>query len=1011
MVDGFYNDSIAGIALMGAGEGIGKLFRGMAIWNARGTMKVVQDGIEAVPVLNSEGEMVRIMAKSNDAGAAEVKTAEDYLNSSMVKSGLFAVPILGNMIGKGASTFNPIFRMMNSEFPHVAGIIDRVADHGIVTERNLQGNPSPIKFENILDDYRAETTNAYTQVKAMHYEANGISSNNAVVAKAQDLKASFSDTDYITPQKFQEKIDYALRTEKSSDIAAVNDAAALLRPLIDKPYERWRELNNYPEEILPPKTSQAYLMRVYDVNEMLNREGDWTRLVSSSLAKQDAVIDSYMKPIEEFKQYVSTVEKQHQELVRNKNSSAEAIRKSAEEIAGLKKELRKKRHDMQDALRHNSSLRALVHDAGALSAKEAAQLKKMMKPLNDAKKQQKTAKAQIAKLKFDKVKLKDKVSKTKDPELAKKHLADYDAIDAQVIALEDKVNEFYHKEQQARADLEDKVREGKINKLYYTKSRDGVIEFKDPKDRLKFRKRYKSNDERNQAALAYYNTILNQSAEDTISQTMGSLLGRHGENHLKERTLLIPDEDFVNSNFLSKDLMANVANYRLMLARRIALIETFGRSDEFNSGWENAVEGFHNDFIQKKDALNVKIEKLRAIEKKTKEQTKELTKLESELSRLQKSFQSNKEDLQLTYDKMMGRTRSSRAARNYARLARNFAVATKLGAVPLTMVTDLSAIGMKHSYWPTIRDGIMPALHNVANLMKKGEATNYEKNANFALVGLTNNISATADRNWSGLAQPYTPLAGKLATGMESMAHISNTMAGTIALDNAFQRITASIYDSKIVRGMQDYLDGKLTEKDKLKFLVYGLDPKVWAKRIVDGWKAAGKDGEKGAPISRYYEWSDKEASNMVASTIRRAVKDTVIRRGMFDAPFAMDDPWIGTLFLFKGWLAASFTRFLLPLMQRPDAEKLLGTFMMLTTGALVTPLRRISKGQDPIQEDDHMFINAITDSGIFSAPMDVFETMNALSAGALMGDTKNDRYRDRAISGFLAGPARSIHD
>lgn len=1009
-IDGFYNDTIAGVALIGGGLGLSKAFTGWQAYRARGTLKLVQDGIDPTPVLNTDGEMTRVMARSTSAGAAEVKAAEEYLNSNMVKSGLFGIPIAGNMIGKGAAKFNPIFRMMNSEFPHVAGIIDRVADHGIVTERNAAGFASPVKFENILDTYQAETTNAFAQIKALYLERNGIDISNPVYNKVQEMKASYMDTGYVTPEKFQGEIDSALRTKESSSHAAVNDAVAIIRPLIDTPYKRWRELENLPEEILDPLTAEGYSMRVYNTNEMENRQIDWEDLVSESLAKQDAVIESLNKPINDYRDYIKSAERDHIELSK-RGATNEEVAKSAENIALLKKELGIKKSDLQDELRNNRKHRAILEDAGALSAREAKELKQIFKPLETIRSQQKEAQVEISKLKNDKLKIKARISKAQQTKTVLKNIESTDAIDTKISAMEDKVDELYHAEQQAKDDLNTAVHEGKISKLYYTKKHNGEIIWKDPKDRLKTRKPFKDNNERLNAATAYYHTILNQSAEDTIAQTMDSLLGRHGENALKHRTLLIPDEDFTNSNFLSKDLMVNVANYRLMLARKIALIETFGKEGEFNSGFQSVVAAFRDDFIAKNDAINNKIRELEAIPEKTKEVTKQIESLQKELKRLQKSFKDNKEDVRLTYEKMMGRTRASKSAREYTRMARNFAVSTKLGAVPLTMITDFSAIGMKHNYWPTIRDGVIPALQNISNLMKKGAASDYEKTAKYSLVALTNNISATADRNWSGLAQPYTPLGGKLAKGIENMAHISNTMAGTIMLDNFFQRLTASTIDAKIVRYCQDFLEGKLNERDKMKLLVYGLQPETWAKRIVDGWASRDKDGDGGAAISRFFEWEDKEASNMMASTIRRGVKDTVIRRGMFDAPFAMDDPWIGTMFLFKGWLAASFTRFLLPLMQRPDAEKLLGTFIMLTAGALVTPLRRITKGEDPIQDGDKMAINAMIDSGVFSAPMDIFQTINALTAGTLMKDSQNDRYQNRSIAGYLMGPIGGTAD
>ena len=148
-----------------------------------------------------------------------------------------------------------------------------------------------------------------------------------------------------------------------------------------------------------------------------------------------------------------------------------------------------------------------------------------------------------------------------------------------------------------------------------------------------------------------------------------------------------------------------------------------------------------------------------------------------------------------------------------------------------------------------------------------------------------------------------------------------------------------------------------------------------------------------------------------MAETIYRGTKDTIIRRGMFDAPFALDDPIMGMLFMFKGYVAASMTRYLTPLMQRPDAEKVLGTVLMMGAGSLVTPLRRLVKGEEAFQEDDNMFWNAVVDGNVFSPIADTLEHVNVLMGGNLLKDIRNDRYRDRTIAGLIAGPAGGMAD
>lgn len=1007
-----FRDTIFGTAFMGTLEGLGFGYTASKMWNARKIVDLHGKDIDLIPVISEDGSITRVIASSKSASAAEVGYAQQFADSSMAKKGLFGVPIIGGWLGKGAGKINPIIRGLNSRFPSVRAYFDRGADHGIVTEGNIAGKASPDKFEVKFSNLQDSNTRFMYLLKGLHLERNGIDSANRIKGGLSEIKMRWGKEGYTSPEKFMDEIENVLITENPHTNGAVNEAASMIRTRLDESYKAFREAYDLPEEWLPPKTAKGYLNRVYDIEHMKLNEDKWMQTVTSYLKSADAEINSRMQPIRESEARHKEAEKLHLDFIKKGGRTDAEIKASADTYLAAKKATMILKEKLQDDLRSNNDLRIHVEDVTRLSATEGKKLKKILKPLNQAKRSLKQKKESVASLKFEILKAKERAVKGKTANVIEKPIENLDALEKQLPAMEAEVLKRESAVNAENLKLQEAVQEGKISKIYYdTIPNSPEVKFKKPSDRLKMRPEYESDYHIAADAKAYYDTIMNQTAEDTISQVMGTLLGKAGENPLKKRSIMLPDVLMYENGFLSKNLGVNVANYVNVLGRKTILKNVY-KDVSLEGGIAPLVSQTNAEFKAMKAELDSKIKNLTSIANRTKKQESELTNLNKEVLKLQKEFDLNISDMNHAYNKMMGRNRGSDAQRKWSSIARNFAVTTKLGAVPLTMVVDMMAIPMKHGLWPSIRDGLLPALKNMKNLVAQGKGAKYERNAPHMNMGLNHVLSAYSDRNWAGSSQPYAPLSGSLVKGTETMAHLSQNIAGTNQIENFYQEVTSAVFDSKIIRYLKDFKEGKLDPKDKEKLLVSGIQPEIWADRMLNEWKAAGSDGNGfGGYRSKFWEWSDKEAANKMSETLRRGVKDTIIRRGMFDAPFALDDPIIGTMFLFKGWVMASMTRYLTPVMQRPDAEKLIGTMLMLSAGSMVTPMRRLAKGEDPIQDGDNMFWNAMVDGGVFSVITDTLEQVNVLMGGALLKDVKNDRYGQRTIAGFLAGPLGSMGD
>ena len=1003
-----FRDTIFGTAFMGTAMGIGHGYTAGKIWDTRRTVNILYNDIELIPQIKPDSSFSHLKAVGTDGSvsAAKVDNAQQFANSQMAKDGMFAIPILGGWLGKGSELINPIVRGLNSHYQVMRGYVDRAGDHGIATEGTNAGIASPEKFEVKMANLNGENKQLMWWLHGLHLERNGLDSAKRVRSGIAETKMKMTkDEAYVSPNDFMGEIEGVIINDVPSKHSTVNEAAAAMILKMDESYKRYREAFDLPESWLPPKTARGYLSRVYDLDKMLTHQKEFVDVVSAYLKTADEEIESYMKPVRDLKEAYLAAKESHLDYIKDKSLSEDQIETSVKAIKALKKKHLDEEARVQDRIRSDESLRIHAEDIMALSSTESKKLIKILKPLNAAKRGVKTEQTVLDGVNFDIVKTKGSLAESKNREAIDSLTARLQELNDKVPELEENIRVAKESRDTEYLKLQDSARDGKIDRIYYENDK-GAIKFKDPKDKLKFRKIYESDAHRTKSAASYHASIMNHTAEQTNVQVLSALLGRKGESPLKKRSLLVPDHILYEGDFLSKNLGVNVANYRNLLGRRTFMKEVYG-DITMDGGQEGIVEQLRQEYLGNVDTINRHLDHA-----KRKGTEKDVKKWEKALRKENKLFASTKDDMSHFHKKMMGEASGTQKQREFTSILRNFAVSIKLGAVPLTQISDMMAIPMKHGIWPTIKHGLMPMLRNIKNLIASGKGEKYVKYAPHAHLGLNQTLMAHQERTWAGSAQPYTPMYGKLVNGMESLAHMSQNFAGTNQVDNVLQETIAGIYQSEVMEWMHDFKAGKLKPRDKQKLLIYGIQPEKWADRFINGWKEAGSDGNGfGGFNSRFWEWSDNEALLKMQESIQRSVRDTVIRGGMFDSPFALDNPYIGTMFMFKRWVMGSMTRYTIPLMQKPDSEKLVGAMLMFAAGTMVTPLRRIARGQDPIQDEDNMVLNGLIDGGALTLPMDFIETANVLMGGSLMKDIKNDRYRQRSVAGLVAGPMGSIGD
>lgn len=1045
LTDSFIN-TVTGTVLFSGFGAVGLAFDKLELWNLRGLSKSYVDGIDYKIATDEEGKVTGFKAFSNapndNLSAARVNFAQELADSSFQKSGLFKIPYVGDAALKFFSMpvlGTPLPKLLNSPFKTLRGFVDRAMDHSIITKGLEEGKVAPQKFSSLMNQQYASIRMLSAQIDALHLERNGFDLTNRTAIgivdtslglKKKALKALGKDigNGYVSKDDFHSEVEEVLHTTNPSKHAPVNEAAAMLRETMDQTYSNYRKAYNLPDDWMPPKTAEGYLMRVYDTPYLNAHQNEWTQAISGWLKESDEIINSHLEPINSLKNKIDEAESFHQDLIRRPKITDSQVSKSSKEIAAMRMKKTAMEEKLQNELRENPDLHIHVEDWNALSANEAKELKALTKPIEDLKKQVDEQKEIVASIKKVSYRKERASVKAKTVKTAKKQASLTDMSENDFEIENGKLRDLQNKHDEAEDALQQRIHDGEINPRFYSKIKDSQrYALRDPSERLKFRDTYENHAAREQHAKAYYDTIMNQTPEQTISQVMGKLNGNISENHIKQRTLMIPDDVLYKNNFMSKDLMSKVSNYVTYLSRRTHLKNVY-RDVTIDGGIEPLIANLAADHEEMRAPLNEMAGKLKQQlgdlkDKIASDKTSGLEKAEAEkqmagvekqikandkqFTKTRKEFEEAEDQMKHVFEKMMGLKNMSRKSRQFQSLVMSFTAMANLPFVPFSMINDLSASGLQHGIWPFIRDGVYPMIQSFGGMLKTKDSESLRKTAPAVNLALQDVLKGYADRNWGMYTNPYLNL-GRTVESVEKLAHFSSNFTLTNYIDNGLQRIAGTISQSEFMRILHAFKNGSMTEKESLYLRKYGIDPEKWSERMIKSFNEDG--GTKtavGGYQSNFWQWQDMEASEVMSQAIFRSIQNTTINRGLLDSPFWADNMIGSIVHGFNGWTYASINRYVIPSMQKPDAQKLLGVLFMLGTGSLVSPFRRMARGQDPVPDnmtDEQRLWETVQDSGYFSFFSNILADANVFSAGNLLGDLKNDKYRDRTRAGLL-GP------
>jgi len=1031
----------------------------LQLWKLQSYMADAVKGIGYKMKVTDKGVLNGLEAYDNtpskSLSADVVKLAQDKADSAFYKGGLFKIPYIGTAAEKVMSnTFfgSPILSMLLSPLKTVRAVVDLALDHGITTQGLAQGKEKPIPFFTLMAKTMAHIKAESAQYNALFMERNGVKTDSYVSQSLRragmytkqkvlsKIQSEIGDKPYTSYDEFNDEVQTVIRTEIPHENAAVNKAASMYRESMDKYYKAWREAYNLPEDWMPPRTAQAYLMRVYDINYLNNNlygSSGWVPVIASELRNQDNTIIKYKAPITRLNRLIESAISHKEMLEKLVNVPDRIHKEAAEAITSLQAQKKAAEENLQNQIRTNPELHLLADDWNALSADEAKELEQLLKPRDVAQKEVDELTERVKAIKAEAKQRKSASIKAKTASTAKANMRKSE-IGTQVQEQEEAKLAIVQKElDEEKAKLQELAASGKINYRFYSKPKESnTYIFRNPNERLKLRKTYHEQegytaDEetahkfREEDAKAYYDTIMNQTAEDTINQIMGKFTGNQTENHTKARTLNIPDEILYKYNFLTKNLESKIANYKIWLARRTNLQNVY-RGLSIDGGFEPILkeiqeqfDSIHSGLNEDKAIISEKLQDKNLEASKKKSLEKELNKIEKNITKIRKDFNRGKEQVQFAYEKMMGISKLTKRAKQITQGLKSFNVFASLGFLPLTMITDLSANGLKQGFMQFIQSGVYPTIQSLAGLLKTHDSQSLRNTAGALNLALHHVGNTTASRQIDLSTNPYLNL-GRIPEALDKIAHFTSNVGLTNAIDNGLQYITSAVAQSNVISMMKSFLDGTLSKGDRMWLNKYGLNPEKDAQRIWDAFKKDGGGTNKlGGYQSNFWLWEDKEIANKVSDAVFRSTHDTVISANALDSPIWLDENGLLNFMApiirgFKGWAFASLNRYLIPSLQTPDAQKLMGFVMMTASASLVSPSRRMARGQGPYEDknghkmtSEQIIAEILLDSPQFSWIASNLQDANLLSGGSLLGDLKNDKYRDRARIGVL-GPTGS---
>ena len=1001
-------NTVAGLFLIGGGAGLGHAIRGGQMYSARQYLHMNIDGITSKQKIDESGKIIDNIAvhtPGSTAGAMQVKRAQEFLDSHYSKIGLFGLPVVGKGLEKVTGLVSPIFKGLSSGWNTVARFTNLMAEHSIETRGDTAMRARSPNFQSIMSMNHAETVRVGILSEGYRNTANGMAGNNPIDG-AKRIAARMGQGGLYSKEDWGSMVMNRITSGESSMIPEVNEDAAQFDEFYKTVLYRYQKAEGLEERDLPVRTAAAYASRIYNQDVMALNEERWHTMSTNWFREGDRIIEEAEAP---FKELAA-----QQKALQTKIHAGEDSEENRSTLALIKREKSKAKNALKERMRNEEDLQIHLDERTPLSKQEEKQLKVLLKPWNEAKKNKTKVSKKIDGQKFELLKMKDRFERpdpkgpTSEPPDRVEMKAEINELEADISKLEKESQEFERQIQAERDKLDAGAVDGTTPKvMYWEDPETGFFHFRDPKKLPKFRKRYNDHgdeklaaSQRRLASEAYYETIRGTTPDQLAEQMMNTIQSRisGAPQVMKERSFLIPDSILLDNGFLNTDMSRNASLYGMTMGRKSAFAEVFTNFSVHKSG----IHGIAHELSMERKA------KINAINKDLPKE-----KFDKAAMKIEKSFKKQEKFIANMVEIGFGKSNSSVGIQNFARGMRAYVASTRLANVTIAQIPDIAGNIIKNGgIWEFFKSGITPSITSMNGLIKSEAGKQLKSSASEALLCLEHTNNSHGEALWNYSTQSSTTFGAKAANTSESLATLAGNLSLSNALENWNQQFSANLIQSRIMTIMHKYKDGTMSNKEGRFLAIHGVEPKEWAGRFIKSFnETGGKKGPAGGYLSDYSNWADQEARVLMGKTVRKGVADTIIKRGLFDSPFISNNPIVGMLFSLTGWMFAAFNRYAIPAMQRPfDAHLFQGTIVMVGLGSLVDPLRRWSRGEEfDVTKDEQWFIHAMSNAAPFAPIFSAANLVNALTGDQFMTSLKNDRHRELTFAGQAGGPILGI--
>lgn len=907
--------------------------------------------LEFIAKTSTKGEFDGWMVRSvtdDSVGAMKAKNAQILVDEGIDKIG-------ENKVFKKMFSLSPTVRGLVSDSPVVRKFMANLArPSNILTKNMKEGFAEGFSAEQILKGFKAEAYNLERMINEGWQQYVGI---KGPLADSRAVIKKIIDGNTLARSQWGEEIAYALRNgDKHTSIPEITGLCADIRKHYSGLYKRAKELDmDFPD--LDPITATSYLNRVYNKTKMQADPQGFIDTVAQRMWENSQAVQGWLSPVTALKKQRADLSAQIKTIKKTKgykNKTAE-INKIVRQRRKLLEEIGEQNEIIQTKITEGEIPAILLEQRVRFNEKELAMLEERAVPINQVK---------------DKLK---KAIEAKDREAVKKLKEELKFLKLKV-----------------KTD----VATGRIPK-HLVRGKGTLLS---AADQVKLRKPFVTKGDAAKTAKRVYDTILQENDEQMIARSFEEM---RGTNPLTARSLMVED------NHLHPYLINNVPQlthmYTNFVGRKIALNEM---AKKYRTSGDKLLGEIKLKLKEDFDLSQSKIiSKFEGAERE-KKILADRKKYEGHVDFVEKAM--------AVFEGNYNRNNYSPGVRDFLNAARNWTVTTALGALPFIQATEAAMIIKAYGLGPFLKEGLFPMISSV--FKGKGLLVAREDLAH-AKLAINASLAAFSDQLYGEGSQYLAQ--GWLGRAFNTAANKFGNFTGANQLIDVMQDISGRLSQSKTIATLKKLKAGQeLTEQeiDRLSLLGFSAQEyqydrgKGMVDRILAQVEEHGTEVD-GAFIANYTKWKDFEASEFMLNGIQQEVQSVILTPNYYDVPFAFHDPVVGALTMFWSYGFASTNARLIPLLQRPDAQMIMGEILGMSLAAWVNPLREAVSGREPDTSPKALLASAITNGAPGGVFMDLFNRVNASFDMPFLKEFRTDRYQGKGMGTLFGGALGSLGD